>query len=846
MSDARKRKREEALTTDEMARLFERLPPRAPEAEMTLLGGMILAGGGDVNIIGEVMQIVRSPSDFDKPAHQQIYQAIIELYDLHKAVDAVLLIQSLRQKGVLEAVGGADYIVELAEAVPVAESAPYYARQVRDSAQRRALIRVAGGILKRAYESAEAAKELTDQAERDIFEIAQPDGETEARHLMELVQEAYDQLEKRFEEGTYLTGLDTGFRRLNDVLSGLQKSEMIILAARPSMGKAQPLDTSVLTRYGWKPMGELRVGDELASVDGAPSKVQGIYPQGERPVYRVTFADGRSTEACDEHLWTIHHRDWDQPRTVSTARLRQMLQQVRYRHRLWIEPFNGEFGSDHGLPLDPWLLGLLIGDGLLNGSSVRFACADQRMIARVGEAAGPAMQTVHAGQHDDRITQVGGVQRPGLQGAQPNPINRALSELGLWGKHAHDKFIPAVYKQATRQSRRALLSGLLDSDGWVESWGSIRFATASEQLAADVVDLARSLGGCASYHHKSPHYTYRGASLSGRPGYVCNIQLADAADLFTLPSKQTRLGLGRVRQRRLNVVSIEPSRTTQTQCIAVSHPARLYVTEDYIVTHNTAFALNLAEHLAINMHKPIAFFSLEMSKQQLASRLLSSRAGIDGQRMRSNRLHTEEFKKLQAVVAETYDAPMYIDDTPGLSVLDLRAKARRLADKHTIEAIFIDYMQLMSSPGAESRQQEVSEISRGIKALARELKVPVVALSQLNRNPAGRSDNRPLLSDLRESGSIEQDADVVMMLHREEYYHKDEQWAEDNPEKVGLTELIIAKQRNGPTGIVEFQFDSGTTSFHDRAPAGAEASYAAAGAPADTGGYEGSYEEPPF
>jgi replicative DNA helicase len=231
----------------------------------------------------------------------------------------------------------------------------------------------------------------------------------------------------------------------------------------------------------------------------------------------------------------------------------------------------------------------------------------------------------------------------------------------------------------------------------------------------------------------------------------------------------------------------------------------------------TAFALNIAEHIALDNHQPTAFFSLEMGKQQLAERLLSSRSGVDGQRMRRNMLGKDEFRRLQVVVSEAYESPMYIDDTPGLSVLELRAKARRLAHEKDIKAVFVDYLQLMSSPGAESRQQEVSEISRGIKALARELKVPVIALSQLNRNPAGRADNRPLLSDLRESGSIEQDADVVMMLHREEYYHKDEAWRIENEDKIGLAEVIIAKQRNGPTGIVELHFNSDTTRFGDRA-----------------------------
>jgi replicative DNA helicase len=229
----------------------------------------------------------------------------------------------------------------------------------------------------------------------------------------------------------------------------------------------------------------------------------------------------------------------------------------------------------------------------------------------------------------------------------------------------------------------------------------------------------------------------------------------------------------------------------------------------------TAFALNIAEYMAVDNRQPIAFFSLEMGRQQLAERLLSSRAQVDGQRMRRNMLNADEFVKLQHAAGELYEAPMFIDDTPGLSILQLRAKARRLAVQHDIKAIFIDYMQLMSSAGAESRQQEVSEISRGIKALARELRVPVVCLSQLNRNPEGRESKKPMLSDLRESGSIEQDADVVMMLHREDYYNQ----AKDDFEANNTAQVIVAKQRNGPTGVVDLHFDNNTTRFHNAARA---------------------------
>ncbi|MAX26888.1 MAG: replicative DNA helicase [Phycisphaeraceae bacterium] len=239
----------------------------------------------------------------------------------------------------------------------------------------------------------------------------------------------------------------------------------------------------------------------------------------------------------------------------------------------------------------------------------------------------------------------------------------------------------------------------------------------------------------------------------------------------------------------------------------------------------TALALNIAENIAVENKEAVAVFSLEMGKAQLAERLMSSHSGVDSQKIRKRMLGGDDFMRLQDSCSKLSEAPLYIDDTPGLSILALRAKARRLAARYGIKAIMIDYLQLMSDPGSESRQQEVSNISRNVKGLARDLNVPVVCLSQLNRGAENREGHRPRMADLRESGSIEQDADVIMMLHREEYYHNgDEEWKQAHPELIGTAEIIIAKQRNGPTGSVHLQFHGATTRFnnlsHAAAPGG--------------------------
>lgn len=213
----------------------------------------------------------------------------------------------------------------------------------------------------------------------------------------------------------------------------------------------------------------------------------------------------------------------------------------------------------------------------------------------------------------------------------------------------------------------------------------------------------------------------------------------------------------------------------------------------------TTFALNLTERVS-KFDKGIAFFSLEMSNQQVIQNMLCCRAQIDGSSMRKGRITDQQYKRLQEEAAKLYETPIFIDDTPGISITQLRAKARRLKQKHGIDMIVVDYLQLMTGGGRfESRQQEISAISRGLKSVARELSVPVLALSQLNRDVENRDDHRPRMSDLRESGAIEQDADVILLLHRDDYFNPTE-------ENRGLAQVIIAKQRNGPTGEVALRF----------------------------------------
>ncbi len=264
-------------------------------------------------------------------------------------------------------------------------------------------------------------------------------------------------------------------------------------------------------------------------------------------------------------------------------------------------------------------------------------------------------------------------------------------------------------------------------------------------------------------------------------------------------------------ENRGSVTGLSTGFTDLDEMTTGLQPADLIIVAARPSMGKTALALNIAEHAAIKTKKAVAVFSMEMSASQLAFRLISSLGRVNQQHLRTGDVQDEEWPRITAAITSLADAKIFIDDTPALSPIELRSRARRLKREHDLGLIVIDYLQLMAVPGnQENRATEISEISRSLKALAKELNVPVIALSQLNRSLEQRGDKRPMMSDLRESGAIEQDADVIVFIYRDEYYNK------ESSDK-GVAEIIIGKQRNGPTGTVKLAFVGEHTRFRDLA-----------------------------
>jgi replicative DNA helicase len=369
------------------------------------------------------------------------------------------------------------------------------------------------------------------------------------------------------------------------------------------------------------------------------------------------------------------------------------------------------------------------------------------------------------------------------------------------------RHVPADYQHASVKQRLALLHGVMDAAGAVDARGDVVLTVGDADLARSLRVLVCSLG-----HRPGPVRRVRTAT-GGRAWRFSWVAPEPVFRRSDLRGAQRVVDRPTAANQWRRIVDIAPTTTVAVRCITVDAPSSLYLAGDSMIpTHNTAFALGMAAHAAIEARRPVMLFSLEMSQLELSQRLLCAESRVDSKNVRDGKLSESDWKKISHGVGRLAEAPIWIDDNPNTTVMEIRAKARRLKSRvGDLGLIIVDYLQLMTGRNsAENRQVEVSEMSRGLKILARELEVPVVALSQLSRTLEARQDKRPMLADLRESGSIEQDADVVMFIYRDEVYHPE-------TSDLGTAEIIVAKHRNGPTGVVRLAFLPHYTRFANMA-----------------------------
>ena len=694
---------------------FGRQPPQDLAAEQAVLGGMLLSK----DAIADVLERLR-PGDFYKPANQLVYDSILDLYGRGEPADAVTVAAELDRKGLLRRVGGAPYLHTLISTVPTAANAGFYAEIVSEKSLLRRLVEAGTRVVQYGYAGAEGAdvNEIVDRAQAEIYDVTERRATEDFVPLEELLQPTMDEIDAIASQGGVSKGVPTGFTELDELTNGLHPGQMIVVAARPGMGKALALDTPLPTPSGWTTMGEVAVGDELIGPDGLPTRVVAATEvMTERPCFEVEFSDGTVIVADAEHQWLTSSAIRTTQEIAETLPTAHTVTNTAAIHR-----------ADADLPVPPYTFGATLG----------------------GSTADPEIQMW-------------------IGGEAPSALGAAVQDR-----------IPAEYLRASETQRRALLAGLLDTCGTVAGDGSIEVELADERLARDVAELVVSLG-------------YR-----CEPDVAGWLRITAGDSVFRLHRKELlhkeRRGTG-VASR--TIVDVRPVPSVPVRCVEVGNSSHMYLASRSMVpTHNSTLGLDFMRSCSIKHHLPSIVFSLEMSKTEIVMRLLSAEARIKLADMRSGRMSDDDWTRLARRMSEISEAPLYIDDSPNLTMMEIRAKARRLKQKADLRLVVIDYLQLMTSgKKVESRQQEVSEFSRQIKLLAKELEVPVVAMSQLNRGPEQRTDKKPQLSDLRESGSIEQDADMVVLLHRPDAFESDDP-------RGGEADLIVAKHRAGPTRTV--------------------------------------------
>jgi replicative DNA helicase len=862
-----------------MADMVERPVPYDLGAEEAVLGSLLL----DRDAVIKIAPFLR-PEDFYREAHGWIYGAVLDLYARREPPDPVTLSSELERSGKLENIGGYSYLVKLVNNTPTAVHIEYYAHIVERTSVLRRLISAGGEIAALGYSEDKETTDVLDKAEQILFSISQRTATKDFASIEQVLNEYYDRIESIQHSPGSVVGVSTGFHDLDEVTGGLQKSDLIIMAARPGVGKCLPGHTLIDDPVTGRRMTLKEYFErQLPSVMGLSERgqvrataISDWIDSGVQPTYRVTTRLGRQVEVTGHHPF-LTVNGW------------VPLHDLKVGDRIAVPRSLPVFGDDDSVsPERARILAYLIAEGCLTSHSPQFTNADPEIVQDLTRCISQEFPVcsvlLQVGSSIDyRITRP---YKPGSQRHVPNPLTVWLKEIGLWGKSAHNKSFPDFVWQLSAPRLADFLKTLMSCDGSIypDEKGNprIEFSVASEKLAADVYHAFVRFGIVGRYYKKKakcwrvqvtegesvrryqeiigwigekagrfPEMRLRSvAELNGNIGHVPQpawelvrsarreaglsmIELARRAGETSgygkyagynahtnrsiprnrltaygdvLDNKTLRL-LGSSDLFWDAIVAIEYSGEQQVYDLTVPDGSN-FIAEDICVL-NTRLSLGIA-HNAAERGSRVGVFSLELCREQLVQRLLAVETGVDSQRLRLGYLNDEEWQNVSDAIGRLAQMPIFIDDSAGLTIHEIRSKSRRLEAESGVDLLIVDYLQLMQGTSRRdgNRVQEVSEISRGLKVLARELNIPVVACAQLSRAVESRTNHVPMLSDLRESGSIEQDADIVMFIHREEMYNPE-------TEKKGIAEIHIAKHRNGPLTTIPLRFFNRTTKFAD-------------------------------
>ena len=757
--------------------------------------------------------------DFYLPAHQDIFGAMTKLFQKDEPIDEEFIKKELiKAKKFDEQV-----LLEILAANPIANTKAYV-NEIKDKSLKRHLLTLTTEIKRVTVEEELPSAEVIDIVEKKLYEITQDNQTSDFKDSPTMTYDTMEYIKEMKARGnSVLVGVDTGFAELNKMTTGFGKGDLVIIAARPAMGKCLGRGTKVVMFDGTlKNVEDVVVGDQLMGDDSTPRNVLSL-AHGEEKMYRIRQNKGIDYRVNESHILSLKrsrnegkHSHGD----VLNIEVRDYLEKSN-KFKTNYKGYKVAIDFDaQPLEVEPYFLGLWLGDG--HSSSVNITTRDKEVVSYLEEYANALGLQLTKQTSKDKCPVYGitSGQRGGYYKDDAS-LQTTLRQLHLLG----NKHIPHNFLQNSKENRLALLAGLIDSDGYYDpKYNVFEIVQKEERLARQIKFLADSLGFRVSLKIKKARIKKIGFECE-----VYRVRIVGALD--TIPTKIKRKQARKLkvaRDVRHTGITVEYDKVDEYFGFTIDGN-HLFLLEDMTVTHNTSFVLNTVNNL-ITKGKGVAFFSLEMPAEQLMLRLLSIQTSIPLQKLRVGDMDDTQWSSLNAAIDKMNTAKLFVDDAGSVNINQLRSKLRKLKNQHPdIEIAVIDYLQIMQGIGNQDRHLQVSEISRGLKMLARELNMPIVALSQLNRGLESRNDKRPMLSDIRESGSIEQDADIILFVYRDDVYlYKEEKEREKAAKAEGKefiptyvekeeedAEIIIGKQRNGPTGHVKLVFQKKLTRFVD-------------------------------
>ena len=771
--------------------------------------------------IYEEIAAALTPEDFYLPFHQHLFEAMESLFEKELPIDEEFLKKELEKSGKFDE----EAMLEVLSANPITNTKAYV-QEIKAYSNKRALLKLATEIKKLTIEDDLDATEVMDRVEQKLYEITQNSITDDFKDSKKITIDTLKEIERLKALGnSKLIGVDTGFKNLNEKTSGFGKGDLVIIAARPAMGKCLGAGTKVVMYDGTlKKVEDIKVGDLLMGDDSTPRRVLST-TTGIEQMYWIRQNRGIDYRVNKSHILSLKrsrnegkHRHGD----VLNISVKEYLQKSeKFKSNYKGYKVAVEF-KEQPLEIEPYFLGIWLGDG--RSSDVRVANEDKEVIEYLQDYAFRLDKKLHKYAVSGKCT-MHAITAPTKKDIA-NSLQSKLRALNL----INNKHIPHKFIANSTQNRLELLAGIIDSDGYYDKkYNIFEIVQKNEQLAKDIKYLADTLGFRVSLKAKK-------ATIKdiGYETIVYRIRIA--GNLEIIPTKIERKKARELKAKRdfrHTGIKVEFDKVDRYYGFTLDGN-NLFLLEDMTVTHNTALVLNMALK-AIERNEGVAFFSLEMPAEQLMLRMLSAKTSIPLQALRVGNLKDDEWSRLSSAVDEISQKKLFVDDGGFATIHHVRSKLRKLKAQHPeISMAIIDYLQLMSGESKSGsyigRQQEISEISRGLKQLARELEIPIIALSQLNRSLEARENKRPMLSDLRESGAIEQDADIILFVYRDDVYREAKEKEKEMKAKAEgkeyvsnfkrkeeeETELIIGKQRNGPTGTVELMFQKRFTRFVDK------------------------------